>query len=281
MLWTRVGAAAVFIATLAVTSAVLAGQSSPDTLHRPLDEILELNVRDGFVYYQALKVSRGALDRYIASLDIQPAAVDGWLREWRLAFWLNAYNAFVLQTVVDRYPIRGRAKEYPPDSIRQIHGAFDRRQFLAAGRSVTLDDIEKRILPEFRDPRVYLALGMGAVASGRLRSEAYAADRLETQLAAAAAEFVITQEHVEVDQNLSELRISAIIGWHEQEFVTAYGDGDARFAARSPIERAVIALVTPRLYPSERQFIERNEFRVTYKEFNWRLNDLTGGRGRQ
>lgn len=281
MVSTRVGATVFRVAVLLSVPAVSAGQPVPDALHRPLDEILELNVRDGFVYYHALQQTRGALDRYVASLDVPRATFDGWPRERRLAFWLNAYNAFVLQTVVDRYPIRGRAKEYPPDSIRQIHGAFDRRQFRAAGRSVTLDDIEKRILPEFRDPRVYLALGMGAVASGRLRSEAYAADRLETQLAAAAAEFVITQEHVEVDQNLSELRISAIIGWHEQEFVTAYGDGDARFAARSPIERAVIALVTPRLYPSERQFIERNEFRVTYKEFNWRLNDLTGGRGRQ
>lgn len=281
MFWRRVGAAIAFIAALVVVPGQSASRSSLDPLHRPLDEILELNVRDGFVYYQALRQSRGALDRYIASLDIQRAVFDGWPRERRVAFWLNAYNAFVLQSVVDRYPIRGRAKEYPPDSIRQIHGAFDTRQFRAAGRAVTLDDIETRVLPEFRDPRVYLALGMGAVASGRLRSEAYAAGRLETQLAAAAAEFVTTQEHVELDGNLNELWISAIIGWHEQEFVAAYGDGDPRYAARGPIERAVVALVTPHLYPSERQFLERNEFRVRYKEFNWRLNDLTGGRGRQ
>jgi len=51
-----------------------------------------------------------------------------------------------------------------------------------------------------------------------------------------------------------------------------------RFEARSAVERAAIALVAPHLYPSERQFLERNEFRVRYKEFNWRLNDLTGGR---
>lgn len=278
MFWRRVGAAIAFIAALVVVPGLSAGQSSPDPLHRPLDEILELNVRDGFVYYQALRQSRGALDRYIASLDVQRAVFDGWPRGRRVAFWLNAYNAFVLQTIVDRYPIRGRAKDYPPDSIRQIHGAFDKRQFRAPGRAVTLDDIEKRILPEFTDPRVYLALGMGAVGSGRLRSEAYAADRLEAQLAEATAEFVTTQEHVEIDRNLNELRISAIIGWHEREFVAAHGNGDPRFAARGPIERAALALVIPRVYPSERQFLERNEFRVRYKEFNWRLNDLTGGR---
>jgi hypothetical protein len=249
-------------------------QVRADTLHRPFDEILEVNVRDGFVYYNALRQTRGALDRYVASLNVPAAAFEAWSREDRLAFWLNAYNAFALQAVVDRYPIRGRAKEYPPDSIRQIHGAFDKRTFRAAGRAVTLDEIEKKILPESKDPRVYFALSAAAIGSGRLRSEAYRGADLERQLAAAAAEFLTTQEHVVLDRGQNELAISAIIGWHEQEFIAAFGGGDPRFEARSPIERAIIALLGPHLYPSERQFLERNEFRVRYKEFNWVLNDL-------
>jgi len=32
--------------------------------------------------------------------------------------------------------------------------------------------MEKDVLPTFNDPRVYFALGRGAVGSGRLRSEA-------------------------------------------------------------------------------------------------------------
>lgn len=255
-----------------------AGQSRADAVHRSFDEILEVNVRDGFVYYNALKQTRGALDRYVTSLDVAPAAFAAWSRDERLAFWLNAYNAFVLQTVVDRYPIRGRAKEYPPDSIRQIYGAFDKRTFRAAGRAVTLDEIEKKILPEFKDPRAYFALSAAAVGSGRLRSEAYRGADLGQQLAAMTAEFLTTQEHVELDRGQNELAISAIIGWHEQEFVAALGGGDPRFETRSAVERAAIALLAPHLYPSERQFLERNEFRVRYKEFNWRLNDLTGGR---
>jgi hypothetical protein len=212
-------------------------QVRPDSLHRPFDEILEVNVRDGFVYYNALRQTRGALDRYVRSLDVPVATFEAWLREDRLAFWINAYNAFVLQTVVDRFPIRGRAKEYPPDSVRQIPGAFDRRTFRAAGRAVTLDEIEKKILPEFEDPRVYFAVSAAAVASGRLRSEAYRGADLERQLAAATAEFLTTQEHVALDRGQNELAISAIIGWHEQDFVAAYGGGDPRFETRSPRTR--------------------------------------------
>ena len=146
----------------------IAGQetSPPDALQRPLDQILDLNVRDGLVYYRALRSERGRLDRYAASLNVSAATYDAWSREHKMAFWINAYNAFVLQTVIDRYPIKGASKSYPPNSIRQIPGAFEQIKHRAAGRSVTLDEIEKTILPQFKEPRVYLALGarLGAAA---------------------------------------------------------------------------------------------------------------------
>ncbi len=88
-------------------------QRPPETLHRPLDQILDLNVRDGLVYYRALRSDRGRLDRYIASLNVVPDAYERWSREQKMAFWLNAYNAFVLQTVIDHYPIKGSSKTYP------------------------------------------------------------------------------------------------------------------------------------------------------------------------
>ena len=79
----------------------------------------------------------------------------------------------MLKTVVDRYPIPQRTAEYPARSIRQIPGAFERTAHRVAGRMVTLDQIEQTILSEFHDPRLYLALGRGAIGGGRLRSEAY------------------------------------------------------------------------------------------------------------
>src|SRR5687768_13348322 len=167
-------------------------QPTPEVppLHRPYDQLLDVNVRDGMVYYRALRSDRGRLDRYIASLNVPAATYAGWPREEKIAFWLNGYNALVLQTVINRYPIRGKASGYPAASIRQIPGAFEQAKHRLAGRSLTLDDIEKTVLPEFKDPRLYLALGRGAVGSGRLRSEAYTAPRLEAQLAAVQAEFV-------------------------------------------------------------------------------------------
>src|SRR5688572_13071421 len=173
--------AAASVAAAAVLLAAHPLAQAPDAvpvLHRPYDQLLDVNVRDGFVYYRALRSERGRLDRYIASLNVAKGTYDGWSRDERLAYWLNAYNAIVLQTVVDHYPIRGKASGYPASSIRQIPGAFERAKHRLAGQSLTLDEIEKTVLPQFNEPRAYLALGRGAAGSGRLRSEAFTGARL-------------------------------------------------------------------------------------------------------
>lgn len=255
------------------------GGAPSEALHRPLDQILDVNVRDGLVYYRALRSERGRLDRYIASLNMPAAAVDGWSREHRMAFWLNAYNAIVLQTVINHYPIHGASKSYPANSIRQIPGAFEQAKYRVAGRGVTLDEIEKTVLPSFKEPRLYLALGRGALGSGRLRSEAFTGDRLAKQLDDIQREFVSVASMLRIDRTAGQMSVTPIVSWHEAEFVGAYDKGPGgTFAQRSPIERAVIAFVAPHLLPLEKEFLQKNEFRVTYHPFDWRLNDLTGGR---
>jgi Protein of unknown function, DUF547. len=257
----------------------LQGGAPADTFHRPLDQILDVNVRDGLVYYRALRAERGRLDRYVTSLNVSTAAYDAWAPEHKIAFWLNAYNAFVLQTVIDHYPIHGRSTAYPANSIRQIPGAFEQVRHRAAGRSVTLDEIEKTILPELKEPRVQLALGRGAVGSGRLRSEAYAGARLTQQLDMIQREFVSEQTMLRIDRTSGQVSVTPIISWHDKELIAAYDKGAAGpLAQRSPVERAIVAFITPHLLPLEREFLQKNEFKVTYHPFDWRLNDLTGGR---
>jgi hypothetical protein len=237
------------------------------------DLILETYVRDGLVYYRALRQDRAKLDAFVNSLGA--TAVESEPRNDQIAFWLNAYNAFVLRTVIDQYPIPLRSQQYPPRSIRQIPGAFERTPRHVAGKTMTLDQIEQTVLPGFNDPRLFLALGRGALGSGRLRSEAFTGPDLERQLSDVAAECLTRSQCMQVDRAANTVKVSSIFSWRERDFTGAYANGgDPKFATRSPMERAVLAFVKPRLLTTEVEFLERNEFQVKYIPFDWSLNDL-------
>jgi hypothetical protein len=249
-----------------------------DPLHKPFDEILDLYVRDGLVYYLALRNERARFDRYVDSISgVTADALKSWPRERQLAYWINAYNAFVLRTVIDNYPIRGRSAEYPQNSIRQIPGAFERRQFKAGGRMLTLDAIDKDVIGEFGEPRAMLALGRGALGSPRLKSEAFTADRLNAQLDTMQGELVTRRELVFVDIANGRLSVNPIFSWREGVFTKSLATkAPAVYASRSPIERAVLSLIDPLLVPTETEYLRKNTFRMAFGDFDWKLNDLTG-----
>lgn len=273
-------AAAIALAAVSVTAQNYQPSDDLEALHVPFDALLDLHVRDGLVYYRALQADRGRLSRYIASLST-PSVASGyqkWSDDQKKALWLNAYNALVLQTVVNHYPIRAAAKGYPANSVRQIPGAFEKTTHAIAGKQLTLDQIETTVLAEFGDPRVYIALGRGAIGSGRLRSEAFGAKAVDKQLDETKAQFAVTPRWVKVDALGGKVSISPILSWRATAFIGEYADDSFDLPKREPIERAVIGFLRPHLLAAEEEFIRRNTFQLTYEPFDWRLNDLTGGR---
>ena len=115
-------------------------QPSPDleALHVPFDALLDLHVRDGLVYYRALQAERGRLSTLSSPRSTRRRwrrAYASWDKDRQKAFWINAYNAFVMQTVINHYPINGAAAAFPPNSIRQIPGAFERIPHRRRGRA--------------------------------------------------------------------------------------------------------------------------------------------------
>jgi hypothetical protein len=271
----RVSLAAVLLAQAALFAQPVPSKVQP--FHRPFDELLDVYVRDGFVYYNALRLERGKLDRYVASLNGTAAtALAQGSRDEQKAFWINAYNALVLRTVIDHFPIRGKAAEYPAGSIRQIPGSFEKAAHRVAGRTVSLDGIEKDILAPLGDARVVLALGRGAYGGGRLRSEAFDAETIEAQLGAVASEAVARTELIRIDAANNLLSVSPVFSWREALFVQTYAEkSNPLFKDRSPLERAVLTIVEPHLFGAEADFLEKNAFKMQFHAFDWRLNDLS------
>jgi hypothetical protein len=187
-----------------------------------------------------------------------------------MAFWINAYNFFTLHAIVDHYPIRGSwFSRYPRNSIRQIDGVWTRLTWRVAGRTVSLDDIEHRILrPEFRDPRIHFAVNCASNGCPPLRGEPYRAGTLDAQLDDNARQFLASSHGLRVDGRT--LAITSILKWYGDDFVEQF----ARLTpgARDP-RQAAIGVVATYGPPAAADLARSPRVRVRYLDYDWALND--------
>jgi len=81
------------------------GMSQPIS-HELWDGLLQEHVQpDGNVDYASLLQERSKFDEYIKLLENNHPNPMNWSREESMAFWINAYNAFTVQKVLDHYPV--------------------------------------------------------------------------------------------------------------------------------------------------------------------------------
>jgi hypothetical protein len=144
--------------------------------HTLFTQVLADHVKDGVVDYKAIGIDP-RFPQYIDMLrKSNPEALTG---DEKLAFWINAYNAFTIQYVLDNYPIKSLMNKL---SYLTGGGAFKTRFIEINGRKYSLNDIENNVIRPMGDPRIHFALVCGAKSCPPLRSEAYVAGRLSEQM---------------------------------------------------------------------------------------------------
>ena len=148
-------------------------------------------------------------------------------RRQKIAFWINAYNALVLQQVLDLNPQRSAARE---DSL-----FFQRRDYFIAGQKRSLDEIFNQIiLTQFNEPRVFAALCDSALSSAPLRPEAYQPEMLAAQLDHQCRLWIANQNHNRLDQNQNCLYLSATFKNFAQHFDRLYDNPRSFFLKYTP-----------------------------------------------
>ena len=226
-------------------------------------QVLRDYVRPPRVDYAALAKGRASLDAAVAAFA-EPVQADEqrWTRQQRLAFWINAYNAFTLRVIVDHYPIRSPWLTLSPrNSIRQIDGVWTASTWRAAGRTLSLDDIEHRILrSEFKEPRVHFAINCASIGCPPLAAEPYRAGTLDAQLDDAARRYLASPQGLRVEGRT--LRVTKILDWYGEDFVTGFGS--------EPV-RGVIERFGP---AAAAEVAQRPQSRIGFLPYDWSLNDV-------
>jgi hypothetical protein len=215
---------------------------------------------DGKVDYGRLAQHRELLNRFVVALAaVSPdSAADRFPTEDdRLAYWINAYNAFTLHAIMAEYPITSVWKTRDGQFFQQ-------RRHVAGGQAVSLDDIEHEILRgTFAEPRIHFAINCGSNGCPPMRPAAYEGRGLRHTLRAATRQFLGSEWNCRVDHAARRVFISRIFKMYAEDFS---GRGGSTHDYRQGVLRFVAQ-------HTNLPFETIADYEVVYNIYDWGLND--------
>lgn len=244
--------------------------------HGAFEELLQRYVHaDGHVDYarwHASETDIGKLQSYLAAValyspDSHPQRFDE--RNDALAYWLYAYNAWVIYGVLDRWPLASVTDVRAPIEIATGFGFFYRQRFLFGGEAYSLYKVENlKIRGSYKDARIHFVLNCASESCPVMRPELPTGDELEGLLVEAAREFVAEPEHVLIDHAERKVVLSEIFKWYEKDFIN-----DLRRRNLST-EHGLLGYISSVADEGTRDDIERAYgYDVSFASYDWSLND--------
>jgi hypothetical protein len=229
-------------ATDASATPDVASEAAPPS-HEIWNTLLSMYVSDaGAVNYQGFQQSGKRLEVYLNQLS-QNAPQSNWSQDEQLAYWINAYNAFTVQLIVENYPL---------SSITKLDKPWDMAFITIGGKPYSLNDIEHKIIrTQFAEPRIHFAVNCASQSCPPLLNEAYAADKLEQQLTRQTKAFLNNPKYN--DLKGSSAALSKLFDWYKEDFTKSGSIVDfINQYATQPLSASAS---------------------ISFKEYDWNLNE--------
>ncbi len=212
--------------------------------------------------------------RRLQSFD--PAVLGS--REERLAFWINLYNALIVDAVI-QFEVK--------HSVNEVPGFFWRAAYDIGGQRYCSFDIEYGLLranaphpaipgPHFGardprrryslerlDPRIHFALVCAARSCPPIA--VYDAAHIDEQLDMAARTF-IHNGGVKIDRASGEVGLSRVFQWYAPDF----GGRPFALGDKRPLVEFVAAYVTDE---GDREYLLQGNPAIQFQPFDWSLNE--------
>ncbi|WP_397364660.1 DUF547 domain-containing protein [Olleya sp. R77988] len=213
------------------------------TTHQLWDELLTENVSEnGTVNYPSLMKNYGKLNAYINLLDKIKQKDLTVTKEQKLAFWINAYNAFTVDLILRNYPVK---------SIKDIKDPWKQRLWKLGDKWYNLDEIEHQILRKMDEPRIHFAIVCASYSCPKLQNTAFTAENLEAQLTNATKAFLNDPKHNQIEE--AHLKLSKIFKWFAKDFKQ---------------NGSIVSFISK--YNTSKI---SEDAKISYKDYNWDLND--------
>jgi len=226
--------------------------------------LLSVHVKSGLVDYEAIQKDPGLLNATVAEFgDLTQTAFSSFSKNQKLAFWINAYNLFTIQAIVDNYPVQ---------SIKDIDGVWDELTFLVVGQQLTLDNIEHDILrKQFDEPRVHVALVCASTSCPELWNRPFTADSIGHQLDLRSGAFVRDSTRNRWDVDERKVYLSKIFNWYGNDFRDQYLPAKP-FPKMKGKDGATAHFFYRYAAESTRSEMTEGSFKVKHLKYDWSLN---------
>jgi Protein of unknown function, DUF547 len=226
--------------------------------------------RSSTVNYAAFQKDRALLKGYLDMLSaVSETEFKSWNKAQRMAFLINAYNAFTVELILQHYPVK---------SIKDIGGLLDnrwkRKFFRLFGKDATLDMVEHDMLRQpgaYDEVRVHYAVNCASIGCPMLREEAFVAARLDRQLEEQASRFLSDRSRNRFANGT--LQISQIFKWFAEDWSRGYRGWDGKtmpVQSREEYFSRYAKLFTDK--PEEQAIIASGKVKIDFLDYDWSIN---------
>jgi hypothetical protein len=199
------------------------------------------------VKYAEWKANAGDMQAIQGVVDgIAKENVSAMGKPQQLAFYVNAYNAWILHEALGKYPTK---------SVKDaLFTFFTGKRITVAGQQMSFNALEKdTIRSKFNDPRVHFALNCASRSCPPLNRTAFSGDKLDGQFEALAKGYVNSDRGVRFDAASKSAELSKIFDWYKDDFKA---------------EGGAVAFINKR-----RASALPADAKISYQEYDWGLNE--------
>lgn len=190
---------------------------------------------------------------------------DSWSKPTRLAFLINAYNAFTIQLILSGYP--------DIDSIKDFGSFFSspwsKKFFSLLGERRSLDNIEHdmiRVPGAYDDPRIHSSVVCASIGCPGIRDEAFTAGRLEQQLEDSLRRFLSDRSRNRYNPENGVLEVSKIFNWYGDDFTGGFRGHNSLTSFFTDYSDLLAS------DPSDRAKILGQRVKIDFLDYDWALN---------
>ncbi len=269
-------ASTVVAAKLITVNATVPSDFPDDSFsHDIFEQLLRAYVdTDGHVDYDRWQ----ATDRDVAKIDSYLAAVSAFspenspdrfqTRNDRLAYWMYAYNAYVIRAILLRWPLESVTDIKAPLELVKGYGFFYRQRFLFGEKQYSLYTVEKKkIRARFKDPRIHFVLNCASESCPVLRPTLPTGDELEPFLQQSAVHFVSEPRNVFIDHKNQRIVLSDIFKLYKKDFIN-----ELRRRGLSSDRGVIDYILTLAPEPLLAELRESTDYKVKFDDYDWSIN---------